>query len=59
MTPVTSPRPVAVSTSACTESREDTSTTAVLVSNPASASTVAAASAFSCFKSVSSTCLRR
>ena len=47
MTPVTSPRAVAASTSACTESREETSTVVVLTSNPALASTTAAASAFS------------
>ena len=36
MTPVTSPSAVAASTSAWTDSREDTSTVAVLTSNPAS-----------------------
>ena len=43
---MTSPSAVAVSTSAWTESREETSTVAVLTSKPASRSTSAAASAF-------------
>ena len=42
-----SPNAVAVSTSAWTDSREETSTVAVLTSNPASRITSAAASAFS------------
>jgi hypothetical protein len=45
MTPVMSPSAAAVAVRACTDSREDTSTLAVLTSNPASASTSAAASA--------------
>ena len=49
--------PVAVSTSAWTDSRDDTSTVAVLTSNPASRSTSAAASAFSWRRSASTTCL--
>ena len=57
MTPVTSPIAVAVSTSALTDSREDTSTVAVLTSKPASLSTFAAASAFSLRRSASKTCL--
>ena len=57
MTPVMSPSPVAVSTSAWTDSREDTSTVAVLTSNPALRNTSAAASAFSWCRSASRTCL--
>jgi len=57
MTPVTSPSPVAVSTSACTDSREDTSTVAVLTSNPASLNTSAATSAFCWRRSANRTCL--
>ena len=55
--PVTSPSAVACSTSESTDSRNDTSTAAVLVSNPAAASTSAAASAFSWRRSASRTCL--
>src|SRR5512132_60344 len=57
MRPVTSPSAVAVWTSACTDSRDDTSTVAVLTSNPALLNTSAAASAFSWRKSASRTCL--
>ena len=57
MTPVTSPRAVAAWTSACTDSRDDTSTVAVLTSNPASLITSAAASAFAWRRSASRTCL--
>jgi hypothetical protein len=45
MTPVTSPSPVAISTSVCSDSRDDTSTVVVLTSKPASPITSAAASA--------------
>jgi hypothetical protein len=55
ITPVTSPSVAAIWTSAWTESREDTSTVAVLTSNPALLRTVAAASAFCLFKSASRT----
>jgi len=57
MTPVTSPRAAVLSASARTESRDDTSTVAVLTSNPASASTSAAASALRWRRSASTTCL--
>jgi len=57
MTPVTSPSPAAVTTSACTDSREDTSTVAVLTSNPASRNTSAATSAFCWRRSANRTCL--
>jgi hypothetical protein len=57
MTPVISPSPVAVSTSACTDSREDTSTVAVLASNPALLNTSAATSAFPRCRSANRTCL--
>ena len=57
MTPVMVPIAVAASTSAWTDSREETSTVAVLTSNPASPSTFAAASAFSRRRSASRTCL--
>lgn len=56
MTPVTSPSAVAVWTSACTDSRDDTSTIAVITSNPALLNISAAASAFSGRRSASSTC---
>jgi hypothetical protein len=55
MTPVTSPSAVAVSTRGCTDSRDDTSTIAVLTSNPALLNISAAASAFSWRRSASST----
>src|SRR6476619_5121610 len=57
MRPVTSPSAVAVWRSACTDLRDDTSTVAVLTSNPALLNTSAAASAFSWRKSASTTCL--
>src|SRR5271165_5477752 len=57
MTPVTSPTAVAVSTSAWTESREETSTVAVVTSKPALLSTSAAASAFSWCRSAIRTVL--
>jgi hypothetical protein len=57
MRPVTSPSAVAVWTSVCTDSRDDTSTVVVLTSNPALLNTSAAASAFSWRKSASRTCL--
>lgn len=47
MTPVISPNEVQVATSGWTESREDTSTVAVLTSKPALLNTSAAASALS------------
>jgi hypothetical protein len=55
MTPVTSPSAVVVWTSARTDSRDDTSTVAVLTSNPALLSISAAASAFSWRRSASRT----
>jgi hypothetical protein len=57
MTPVMSPGVVAVSTSACTDSRDDTSTVAVVTSKPAFRITSAAASAFAWCRSASTTCL--
>ena len=57
ISPVTSPSLVAVSTSACTDSRDETSTVLVLTSKPASRSTSAAASAFASFRSAKTTCL--
>jgi hypothetical protein len=57
MTPVTSPSPVAVSTSACTDWREDTSTVAVLTLNPALRNTSAATSALPWRRSANRTCL--
>src|SRR5271165_6033766 len=57
ITPVTSPSAVAVSTSACTDSREDTSTVVVLTSKPALASTSAASSALLLWRSATTTCL--
>ena len=57
MTPVMSPSAVAVSTSAWTDSREDTSTVVVLTSKPALRSTSAAASALAWRRSASTTCL--
>ena len=57
MTPVMSPSPVAVSTSACSDSREDTSTIAVLTSNPALRNTSAATSAFPWHRPANRTCL--
>jgi hypothetical protein len=56
MTPVTLPNAVAVSMSACTDSREDTSTVAVLTSNPALLNTSAATSAFPWRRSANRTC---
>jgi hypothetical protein len=57
MTSVTSPSPVAVSTSACSDWREATSTVAVLTSNPALPNTSAAASALPWCRSANRTCL--
>jgi hypothetical protein len=57
ITPVTSPSAVAVSTSACTDARDDTSTVSVVTSKPASRITSAAASAFSTHRSASAMCL--
>jgi Phage capsid family len=57
MTPLMSPSAAAVWTSAQTDSREDTSTGAVLTSNPASLSTFAAASECPWLRSPSTTCL--
>jgi hypothetical protein len=57
MTPVTSPNAVAVSTSACSDWREDTSTVAVLTWNPALVNTSAAASAFPWRRSANRICL--
>jgi hypothetical protein len=50
-------KPVADSTSVWTDARDDTSTVAVLTSNPASSMTWLAASAFSARRSASTTCL--
>ena len=55
MTPVTSRNFVAFSTSAYTDSREETSTVAVLTSKPASRITSSAASTFSRWRSASTT----
>ena len=52
-----SPTRAAVSTSAWTDAREDTSTVVVLTSNPALRSTSAAASALARRRSASTTCL--
>ena len=57
ISPVTSPSAVAFSTSACTDSREDTSTVATLTSYPALPRVSAAAMAFSSRRSASRTCL--
>jgi hypothetical protein len=57
MTPVTSPNAVAVSTRVCSDWREDTSTVAVLTSNPALRNTSAAASALPWCRSATRTCL--
>ena len=57
ITPVISPRAAAISMSPWTEGRDDTSTVAVLTSNPASRRTLAAASAFSWRRSARTTCL--
>jgi hypothetical protein len=56
VTPLLSPNVLAVSTSACTDARKDTSVAAVVTSNPALRITSAAASAFSRFRSASTTC---
>jgi len=56
MTAVMSPSAVEVSTSAWIDSRDDTSTVAVLTSNPALLSTSAAASALLWRRSASTTC---
>jgi len=56
MTPVTSPEVVAVWTSAWIDSREETSTVAVLTSSPAFCITSAALSAFSRCRSAETTC---
>ena len=57
MTPVTSPSPMAVSTSACSDPREATSTVAVLTSNPALRNISAATSALPWRRSATRTCL--
>jgi hypothetical protein len=57
MTPNTSPRDEALSTNVVTEARDDTSTTAVVTSKPASLSVFAAASAFSRRKSANNSFL--
>src|SRR5271166_10136 len=57
MTPSISPIAVAVLTSVSTDRRDDTSTVAVLTSNPASLRTFATASAVSIRRSASTTCL--
>ena len=57
ITPVMSPSAVEVSTSAWIDSREDTSTVAVVTSKPALLSTSAAASALLWRRSASTTCL--
>jgi hypothetical protein len=57
MTPVTSPSLVAVSTRVCSDAREDTSTVAVLTSNPALPIVSAAASALDWCRSANTTCL--
>src|SRR5215207_1570040 len=57
MMPVTSPSAVTVWTSACTDSRDDTSTVAVLTSNPALLRTLATASVFSWRRPANRTCL--